>query len=245
MLHPAKEAFRVRHKGDRMKRVTIALAVGAAVFGIASAVQASIPDASGIVHACYTNTNLNGYPPGALRAIDTAKLNGHCSQGTEAPVDLATPQYVLNQIQQAFLNNSQAYYASGETTLPGADAHITLASVTVPPGNYIATGTGWGAGETAGVHDQRCYINQPNGDPKDTFYAVGLDGTDTSGQQSWAVHALVARPFGGTISVGCLSDQGSVLTAGQIVAEAVGTLNGPTVAAPPANSGQLTGKASG
>ena len=95
-----------------MRRLFAALAIGAAAFGIASAVQASIPDASGIVHACYTDNNLPGYPPGALRAIDTAKINGVCGQN-EAPVDLATPQFVTSTINQT----SFKIRASG--TIPG------------------------------------------------------------------------------------------------------------------------------
>jgi hypothetical protein len=79
------------------RRAVVGLAVAGATFGIASAVQASIPDSNGIVHACYTTNNLNGYPNGALRAIDTAKVNGRCTPN-EAPVDLATPQYVQNVV---------------------------------------------------------------------------------------------------------------------------------------------------
>ena len=36
----------------RGSRILLALAVGGAVFGIASAVQASIPDANGVIHGC-------------------------------------------------------------------------------------------------------------------------------------------------------------------------------------------------
>jgi hypothetical protein len=93
----------------RFKRLIVAVAAAGAAFGIASAVQASIPDSDGgTVHACYTNNNLNGYPPGTLRAIDTAKINGRCT-GNESPVDLASTAYVQNQISQA----SQSYYAQG------------------------------------------------------------------------------------------------------------------------------------
>jgi hypothetical protein len=69
-----------RRRGlSRGGRVVLALAVGAGVFGIATAVQASIPDANGVVHACY-NTNLaHGNPTGALRVIDTAKPDGSCA----------------------------------------------------------------------------------------------------------------------------------------------------------------------
>ena len=45
--------------------------VGWAVFGIASAVQASIPDASGVIHGCYNTSLAHGNPTGALRVIDT------------------------------------------------------------------------------------------------------------------------------------------------------------------------------
>ena len=46
-------------------RLLAALAVGGAMFGIATAVQASIPDGNGVIHACFAKNN------GALRAIDT------------------------------------------------------------------------------------------------------------------------------------------------------------------------------
>jgi collagen triple helix repeat protein len=48
----------------RWGRMLIALAVGGAVFGVAAAVQADIPD-SGVIHACYQKVN------GQLRVIDT------------------------------------------------------------------------------------------------------------------------------------------------------------------------------
>jgi hypothetical protein len=60
-------------------RALLALAVGAGVFGIATAVQASIPDAQGVIHGCYSTSLAHGSPTGALRVIDTAKLNGNCA----------------------------------------------------------------------------------------------------------------------------------------------------------------------
>ena len=57
----------------------MALAVGGAVFGIASAVQASIPDANGVIHGCYNHSLAHGSPTGALRVIDTARLDGNCA----------------------------------------------------------------------------------------------------------------------------------------------------------------------
>jgi len=54
-------------KLGRGGKVLVALAVGGAIFGIAAAVQASIPDASGVIHGCYQKVN------GQLRVIDTDK----------------------------------------------------------------------------------------------------------------------------------------------------------------------------
>jgi hypothetical protein len=79
--------------------VFVAVAVAGAAFGVATAVQASIPDASGVVHACYNTSNAHGFPTGALRAIDTSAANGNCASW-EGSVDLATPQFVTSQINQ-------------------------------------------------------------------------------------------------------------------------------------------------
>jgi hypothetical protein len=68
--------MRYVNKLGRGTRILLAVAVGGAVFGIASAVQASIPDSSGVIHGCYfvpgklTKAVLR---PGALRVIDTDK----------------------------------------------------------------------------------------------------------------------------------------------------------------------------
>src|SRR5947209_18401877 len=60
-------------------RLLVALAVGGAAFGIATAVQASIPDANGVIHACYNTSLAHGNPVGALRVVDTAAVNGRCA----------------------------------------------------------------------------------------------------------------------------------------------------------------------
>lgn len=50
---------------SRGGRVVLALLVGGALFGIATAVQADIPD-SGVIHGCYKTKG------GALSVIDTS-----------------------------------------------------------------------------------------------------------------------------------------------------------------------------
>ena len=71
---------------SRAGRLLVALAVGGCVFGIAQAVQASIPDANGVIHGCYNVSLAHGNPTGALRVIDTAKVDGHCASW-EAPLN--------------------------------------------------------------------------------------------------------------------------------------------------------------
>jgi hypothetical protein len=61
------------------RRLVLALAIAGATFGIASAVQASIPDAKGVIHGCYNTSLAHGSPTGALRVIDTATVNGSCA----------------------------------------------------------------------------------------------------------------------------------------------------------------------
>jgi hypothetical protein len=61
-----------------------ALAVGLGAFGIASVVQASIPDAQGLVHGCYYKGAGNLERLGALRVVDTDR--GQACRADELPV---------------------------------------------------------------------------------------------------------------------------------------------------------------
>src|SRR5690348_6119906 len=63
----------------RRRHVLLAVAVGAATFGMATAVQAGIPDSSGLIHACYNTSLAHGNPVGALRVVDTSKPGGTCA----------------------------------------------------------------------------------------------------------------------------------------------------------------------
>jgi hypothetical protein len=53
---------------SRGGRLVLALAVGGALFGIATAVQASIPSANGVIHGCYGKP---GTPTRASNAAST------------------------------------------------------------------------------------------------------------------------------------------------------------------------------
>jgi Collagen triple helix repeat (20 copies) len=59
----------------------VALIAGVGLFGVATAIQASIPDSGGVIHGCYNTSLARGNPVGALRVIDTAKDGGNCASG--------------------------------------------------------------------------------------------------------------------------------------------------------------------
>jgi Collagen triple helix repeat (20 copies) len=64
----------------------VTVIAGAGLFGVATAVQASVPDSGGIVHGCYNTSSAHGSPNGALRVIDTSKIGGSCASG-ESPLN--------------------------------------------------------------------------------------------------------------------------------------------------------------
>lgn len=109
-------------------KLLFALGVAAAVFGIATAVQASIPDSSGVIHGCYNASLAHGNPTGALRVIDTAKVNGNCASG-EVPLnwDQSSP--------------TGATGPSGPTGASGATGPTGQTGPTGPTGPKGPTGT--------------------------------------------------------------------------------------------------------
>jgi hypothetical protein len=125
-----ERVMRLRSLG-RGGRLLLALAAGGAAFGIATAVQASIPDASGVVHACYNTSRAHGTPTGALRAIDTDRIDGNCASW-EGSVDLATPQFVTSTVNQT------SFMIRG--VFPALGAGSYFANFGCPAG-YIASDT--------------------------------------------------------------------------------------------------------
>ncbi len=70
---------------NRCARLLVAFAAGGALFGIATAVQASVPDGKGVIHGCYSKTSQGQQPPGALRVIDTGL--GKVCNANESPLN--------------------------------------------------------------------------------------------------------------------------------------------------------------
>jgi hypothetical protein len=122
----------------RGRRLVLALAAGGAVFGIASAVQASIPDASGVIHGCYNTSLAHGSPTGALRVIDTAKPNGNCASW-ETPLSWSANAGVTGATGPTGPTGPTG--ATGSTGPTGASGTPDVWSVAVaPPGAAIPIG---------------------------------------------------------------------------------------------------------
>jgi hypothetical protein len=97
----------------KSKRLLVVLAVVGAAFGIAGAVQASIPDSNGVAHGCYyIPPKLSGTQqlPGDLRLIDTDK-GQHCNSD-EGSVDLATTGFVTSNVNQTEITGSFTFAPS-------------------------------------------------------------------------------------------------------------------------------------
>jgi hypothetical protein len=128
----------------RGKRILIAMAVAGAAFGIASAVQAAIPDSNGIVTACY-QTSTSGTPKGTMRAINAE--NGEFCRFNEAEVELATPGYVQNVVTSTINPTSFMIKAAGPLG-PGfltgnffcGTGYISTENVIGPTNNTAASG---------------------------------------------------------------------------------------------------------
>ena len=123
---------------SRGGRLLVALAVGGALFGVSSAVQASIPDANGVIHGCYNISLAHGSPLGALRVIDTSAVNGNCASW-EKP---------LNWNQRGVTGPTGATGATGPTGPNGATG---ATGPTGPTGATGPTGPTGAAGGLSGV----------------------------------------------------------------------------------------------
>lgn len=121
-------------------RLLIALAVGGMLFGIATAVQAAIPDSHGVIHGCYGKS---GTPSkGQLRVRDASQ--GEQCRSYENPLD-------WNATGEAGATGptgpvgptgpSDAYDSGifGGVGLPPNGSWITVAYLDLPAGNFAIT----------------------------------------------------------------------------------------------------------
>jgi hypothetical protein len=179
----------------------LAVIVGGAVFGIASAVQASIPDSSGVIHGCYNNSLAHGNPTGALRVIDTAKANGNCAswetpltwnaQGPTGPTGPPGPTGATGP--------SDAWDSGGccADTVPTGGAFVHIPGVSgLTPGSYLLSGHVVWDKLGVGTADLLCFLD-----------TTGLSSVTTAGAGVASTAGGGSAPLGGN---GTVSTTGSV-----------------------------------
>lgn len=127
----------------RGKKVLVALAAAGAAFGIATAVQASIPDANGVAHGCYLTKPKLGTAdprPGDLRLIDTDA--GKTCAPDEKPVDLATTGFVTSNVNQTTITGSFTFpftLATGEHWVQWTCGGWVATDITVSVAGTVST----------------------------------------------------------------------------------------------------------
>ena len=168
---------------DPGRKVLVAVVVVIGGLGIATAVQASIPDANGVVHACYNTSLAHGDPTGALRVIDTASVNGNCASW-EAPVDLATPAFVrANQ----FLRLASTWHLDEISTTTSHN----LDTLTVAVPNNLKTlyveVTGTSDVHSSAVQHLICHIDSSSCDPSADVRIINV------GPNDWHDNSVIAR----------------------------------------------------
>lgn len=207
-------------------RLVVAVAVGGVLFGIATAVQASIPDANGVIHACFNTSVSHGNPTGVLRVIDTSKQGGCAAweqplnwsskgptgaRGATGPVG---PTGATGPIGPS--NAYSDYTAVQNVPINGA---AVLASVVVPAGRYTLSGTATSESTDANPIFTSCEF--------DSTAAVNQAGASGSG-------LLVTMPLigdvdvtsnGTTVSLRCaLPLSGPARMSGGMIATRLGTI---------------------
>jgi hypothetical protein len=151
--------FRGLSKGGRL---LVALTVGAAVFGIATVVQASIPSANGVIHGCYQFSAPNT-SKGVLRVINAdageqcrfneKPLNWNAkgvtgATGPTGPTGPAGPSSTITNF-------------GAET--PNISTPTNLATLTLATGTYSLSGTVYAQTQTSSPDEVRCDLTASGG----------------------------------------------------------------------------------
>jgi hypothetical protein len=108
--------------GFRTKRMKalVVLAAAAAIAAITSAAWAVIPDAEGVIHACYDRE-------GELRVIDTDR--GQTCRSRERPLEWSTAPVAL----------SDAFVDIAGRAVPAETTGFEVTSLDLPAGRYVVT----------------------------------------------------------------------------------------------------------
>jgi hypothetical protein len=216
---------------SRGGRVLVALAVGGALFGIATVVQADIPD-SGTIHSCYQKVN------GQLRVIDTDN-GGRClasesplawnqtgptgSTGASGPIGATGstgptgPTGTSGAAHGYVANDSHVIDALD----PNVQAIVTLSGLAA--GKYLV----WGEIEGQGSKGDTLQCDMKGGGQNLDPASVFLVGTADFGGASSTQIGQASLGNNGTILIECGTDgkAGDDTAYGEITALRVDTIN--------------------
>jgi hypothetical protein len=151
----------------RASRVVLAVGVAACVFGVATAVQASIPDAAGVIHGCYNNT-------GSLRVIDSATSTCKASETA------------LSWSQTGSKGQTGPTGAAGPTGADGTARDVGSVNATSTPGFDPNDTKGWVAVSTPSI-GVFCLTPDPSVDITNALgVSLGSPGGGSTGFVTWS-----------------------------------------------------------
>jgi len=204
-------------------RILVGLAVGGVLFGIATAVQAAIPDSSGVIHGCFGKP---GTPQkGELRVRDTGELcrsyenplNWNAA-GVTGAKGLTGPTGPTGP--------SDGWDGGTGGTVPTGGAFATFPGVTgVTPGSYLISGHVVWARLAAGSADLQCFLTTSNAGSS-SLGGQGIASTAGGGSAPLTGRMTVSAGTGG-LGVECREVSGTVSVDVQTRVQAirVGTLH--------------------
>jgi hypothetical protein len=182
-------------------RLLLALAVGGAVFGIATAVQASIPGAHSVIHGCYSAPGAKATGGTTLNILNNAKAT--CGKRMR-PIAWDQEGVKGAKGETGTIGPKGAKGASGPTGPAGISGYEIVRASTQDPPNTTATaqavcptgkkvigGAGSVQGVPTGVWLHTNATTEPSGGP--SYYdVIGVNTTATTVQlNSVAICAIV------------------------------------------------------
>lgn len=185
----------------------------------ARAAYATIPDSSGVIHACYDMGN------GTLRVIDTEAGEACRPQETALSWNQKGPQGQVGPRGPEGPRGPSDGYVTSLRGGPGiaVDNSVDVLSLSLPAGDYMLSATARVQRNQAGTSRVVCDLNVGGG-PFQTGYVESLDGIEEAATIA-ATNGVSVSP-GEKVQLTCFSigDNGSLVTHADLTAIRVGTV---------------------